>query len=158
MLAERDDFMAALEALKRGRAARIEAERRRIVRDAFLARNPGLEEALKIDHHITRDLDVKLTQWGSLTEKQIALAIKLHGEATRPKPVAAELPKGEHKGAVGKREVFDLSLVRVVAFDRAGYGYGRDVETGYILYLRRGGRVNRGVVRVEPALPQAGGA
>lgn len=52
----------------------------------FLGANAGLREALKVDHYITRDLDASLWRYGRLTEKQVALAMKLHREANEPKP------------------------------------------------------------------------
>lgn len=118
MLAERPGFLAALEAIKRNRAGRIEHERRMVARENFLRQAPaGLAEALTTDHNISRDLDAKLTQWGSLSPKQIDLAFRLQKQAAEPKPAPApEAPKGEHKGTEGKRETWPLTLVRVVRF------------------------------------------
>jgi len=39
--------------------------------------NPGLDDVLKCDHHISRDLRCKLYQWGILSEAQIELAHKI---------------------------------------------------------------------------------
>lgn len=59
-----------LEAAKRKAESASKVER-------FLANNPGLEEALRFDHYISRDLFANLTKWGSLSEKQVELAHKI---------------------------------------------------------------------------------
>lgn len=92
LLANRPGFDAHLEALKRGRAARIEAERRKIVRERFCSSHPGLEEALATEHYISRDLSFKLGRYGSLSDKQIALAFKLAEDAKTPRPVEKLVP------------------------------------------------------------------
>ncbi len=84
--------------------------------DAFLAANPGLRNALHIDHRISMDLDAKLMGFGSLSPAQIALAFKLYGEAmcpARPSEINVAAPTGrqtirgivvsvkEHRGEFG---------------------------------------------------------
>src|ERR1019366_8478275 len=62
-----------------------------VARERFLATAPaGLEAALAADHHISRDLDSKLTHWGSLSEKQVAFAFKLAKEVEEKKTRPAE--------------------------------------------------------------------
>jgi hypothetical protein len=64
--------------------------------EAYLAANPGLEAILNGNHTILADLKAKLYQWGSLSDKQVALAAKLDRELTeRAARDAAEaaLPK-----------------------------------------------------------------
>jgi hypothetical protein len=84
------------------RAQQARAERaQRAVADAqkFLAAHEGLADALAIDHHITRDLAAKLQQWGSLSERQVALAFRLVEQATQRAAEAAQLveaPQGRH--------------------------------------------------------------
>jgi hypothetical protein len=51
-----------------------------------LAANPGLNAALHTDHDISADLRAKLIKWGSLSDKQVALARKLAREANTPTP------------------------------------------------------------------------
>lgn len=48
--------------------------------EAFLAANPGLEALLDGNHVILNDLKAKLYQYGSLSDKQVALAAKLGRE------------------------------------------------------------------------------
>lgn len=57
-------------ALRRRLKAKADAEQ-------FLVDHPGLEEALTCSHRITQDLRSKLFQYGSLSDKQVALAMKL---------------------------------------------------------------------------------
>ncbi len=95
MLAERDDFNAHLEMVKRARKAAIEAERRKCQRERLFARYPGLAEALEVDHYIVRDIRSRLFNQGyDLSEKQIALVFKLAKEAAEK---AAAPPKPEEK-------------------------------------------------------------
>lgn len=61
----------------------------------FLLDHPGLEEALKLDHHISRDLLANLAKWGSLSEKQIELAHKLVVQTQeKASEVLAKVPEG----------------------------------------------------------------
>lgn len=70
------------------------AAARRFLTDA----GAELRRALRERHHITRDLVAKLLQWGSLTEGQVKLALKLAREAAErranPEPEWAEVPQG----------------------------------------------------------------
>lgn len=86
MLADRSAFE-----IERGRrehahalaCARAEKAERR---EAFLASKPGLAAAFECDHRIVRDIRERFEQYGSVSEKQIALVIKLAGEARNPAP------------------------------------------------------------------------
>lgn len=69
--------------------ARIE-QKRAAARDAYLAERPELAAALQVDHPILRDMAAKLHRYGSLSEKQIAFAVKLAGEAQTKKQAQAE--------------------------------------------------------------------
>jgi hypothetical protein len=91
MLADRDDFNAALESIKRRRAAVIQAEHNRIIRANFLAANPGLAEALEVDHDILRDMNDKLNRYHALSEKQVAFAMKLAKEVLERASMPAEV-------------------------------------------------------------------
>ena len=51
---------------------------------AFAAGHPGLTEALARPHRILSDLAAKLAQWGSLSDKQVALALKIARELDAP--------------------------------------------------------------------------
>jgi hypothetical protein len=117
MLADRDDFNAALESLKQRRAAFINAEKNRVLREAFLARTPGLEEALQGDHHILRNLSESLSRWHSLTPKQVAFAMKLSAEAKERanKPVEVE----KHVPAPLGRQIIVGRVVSRKSYDSA---------------------------------------
>lgn len=72
------------------RSLNVLANRKRY--DAFCAKHPGLAEALEAEHHISQDLRSKLLRFGSMSEKQIALALKIPvQEAERAAKKAAEL-------------------------------------------------------------------
>lgn len=51
----------------------------------LLSENPGINAALKTDHYITQSLRSSALQWGSMSEKQVALAFKIQkDEAEKP--------------------------------------------------------------------------
>jgi hypothetical protein len=84
MLANRPEFNAQLEVLKRGRAARIAAEKNKRARANFDALYPGVSEAIEANvdaHPILRDLLFKLNRYHSLSHAQVGLAQKLVREA-----------------------------------------------------------------------------
>jgi predicted transcriptional regulator len=88
----------------RGLKARLRREAREMQeRDASeaaaLAADPELAEALSGDHHILQDLAAKLRRWGSLTDAQRALALKIHAQQQQQQAEAAALtdaPEGRH--------------------------------------------------------------
>lgn len=95
----------SIAAFKAQEAARAK-ERKRIRASAeyVLLENPGLAEALEVDHGITEDIKRKLWRYGNLSQKQIALVFKLQREAAeRTAEAEAEalikycpVPKVEH--------------------------------------------------------------
>ena len=66
---------------------------RRLDAVKVLEAHPGLEDALKVDHYISRDLAAKLDSYGSLSPAQIALALKIAREAAAPKAEESTLPE-----------------------------------------------------------------
>jgi ribosomal protein L9 len=87
--------------LKRGDTARAKkvAERKAIA-DAkaaaglsFLACRPKLAKALKADHRISRDLADKVALYGSISEAQIALAMKIANDIAHPE-ATTDAPEG----------------------------------------------------------------
>ena len=88
----------------RGAKARLRREAREMQeRDASeaaaLAADPELAEALKGSHHILQDLAASLRRWGRLTDKQRALALKIHAQQQQQQAEAATLtdaPEGRH--------------------------------------------------------------
>jgi hypothetical protein len=97
-LASRDrDFNAALEALDRGRAARITAYRNAAAMARFCGAHEGLAAALEGDHNILADLKRKLRAFHSLSEGQVKLAFKIAAEleAKKNEPVEVHVPAPE---------------------------------------------------------------
>jgi hypothetical protein len=98
MLADRDDFNAALEQLKRKRAAFIEETRRNDAKQYFLSCHPTLEEDLKVEHRIILDIKSRFDRYGSLSPAQVALVAKLATEArskvNAPQETYVECPTG----------------------------------------------------------------
>lgn len=115
MVTERPGFEAALELLKKRRAAFIAETKRQMLREKFLASQPGLEEALVGDHDILRNMSQSLTRWGSLTPKQVAFAMKLYTEnkarKENPPPeekhVAAPIGRQLIRGRVVSKKTYD---------------------------------------------------
>lgn len=71
-------------------------------RDGFLREHPGLEDALAVDHPIIRDIGGRFAQYRSISDKQVALVMKLADEVRNPRPPAPEDVKVE--GPTGKAE------------------------------------------------------
>ena len=74
------------------RAARKEAKRAKAEAD-FLAEHDGLAEALQTDHHIVADLADTLRDCGSISEKQVALVMKIAKEVAEREAERAAQPK-----------------------------------------------------------------
>lgn len=98
-------------------AARFERDRKAVERKEFLAEYPGLEEALETDHHIVDDIKRRFVQWCNLSDKQIALVMKLHKEATEK----TEEPEEKHVPAPEGKQTFTGVVVSKKAHDNA-YG------------------------------------
>lgn len=74
------------------KSARYQAEKYEKAQKVLSA-NPGLAEALDTNHNISRDLLNRLRKFGSLTDRQIELAFKLHREASATEVAASGPPK-----------------------------------------------------------------
>ena len=111
LLRDRSDLEAWREQQKRERATEIIKRERKEKLDRFMAANPGLDEALDIDHPISQDLKSKLKTYGDLSEKQVKLAFKLFDEVRNPKPeekhVAAPLGRVTVRGLIVGTKVQD---------------------------------------------------
>lgn len=97
LVADRDDWNAQLEAIKRNRAARIEALLRDERLERFCAQNDGMASVLAITHPILFDMVEKVRRFGDLSEKQVEFALKLAREAwcpTRPTERRVSAPEG----------------------------------------------------------------
>lgn len=105
LFANDPEWTAQLDMLKRRRKAYVESCVRAKRYNAALERTPGLREALATDHRISRDLDSKLRQWGSLSSAQIALAFRLQAQAVEarnapPKPAEVHVAAPEGRQTV----------------------------------------------------------
>jgi hypothetical protein len=82
-------------AAERARAATakaILAAQTKAERAALYAAHPGLEAALGREHYILRDLAAKLHQYRGLSDKQIALALKIAHELDNPQAADVHVP------------------------------------------------------------------
>lgn len=93
------EYLQQNEVARRATAAERIRAQKALAKQRYLDEHPGLEEALKVDHHIVADLADKLARFGSLSDKQIALAKKLADEVKNPKPAEVHVP-----GPLGKTE------------------------------------------------------
>jgi hypothetical protein len=92
MLADRSRFE-----LERGRreaaaAREVSKVRNQEERQDFLTANPGLEEDLKVGHHIVQDIARKFQEYRSLSPAQVALVRKIANEVRNPPPAEAHVP------------------------------------------------------------------
>jgi len=87
------------------RAAEAREQKAKVAAEvaAFLATADGLEAAFACDHYIVNDIKAKLFKWGSISEKQVALVLKIAKEEAEKtpeppaEPIPAELLEGRHK-------------------------------------------------------------
>jgi hypothetical protein len=95
LMVDRSAFELEVGNAKAARAQAIAKAERAEARAAFLAQWPGLAEALACAHPIVQDIGSKLDAYGSLSEKQVALVLKLAHEAANPEPAEAHVPAPE---------------------------------------------------------------
>ncbi len=111
MLADRSDWEAADAATRR----RIQADITRAANDRrmveFCETQPGLLDALNVEHEIVADIKRKLREYGSISTGQIALVRKiahevLHPEDAPPPEVKIQAPAGKvtFRGTVVSRK------------------------------------------------------
>jgi hypothetical protein len=82
---DRSEFEMAAGRAKQAAAAKIAKKIRDENKKSFCDSHPGLEDALKVDHYIINDISHKLSKYGSLTDKQVALVMKIAAEQNAPK-------------------------------------------------------------------------
>lgn len=76
-----------------GKAAALRARRLHDRNEAdFCASRPGLAEALQADHYIIADIRGKLRRLASISDKQVALVMKIANELKNPKPGDVHVP------------------------------------------------------------------
>lgn len=79
----------------------------------------GLREALEVDHYIIRDIRHRLTYWGKISEKQIALVLKIAAQV-RDREAQAEVMIDVPRIA-GRQTI--VGKVVAAKWDTAYYGY-----------------------------------
>jgi ribosomal protein L9 len=98
---------AAIARAKKLTTARKQREEAAAKAAGFLADKPELVADLEADHYIVSDIKAKLTRYGSISEKQVALVHKIAADVRRreeeranepePQPIPAELLDGRHE-------------------------------------------------------------
>jgi hypothetical protein len=117
LIADRREFELELGKARARSAREHEKAMKQEAREEFLKDYPGLQEALETDHHIVRDIKSRFEQWGSLSEKQVTLVMKLHKESLEPKEAETLVPAPIQQG----RQVIQGTVVSVKSYDTA-YG------------------------------------
>jgi len=97
MMADRSEFELEMGRRKQAAAVEVAKAYARERRAAVYAENPGLEEALELDHPILRDLASKVGGRYGLSVNQIKLALKIADEVRNPKPEEAKVNAPEGK-------------------------------------------------------------
>lgn len=117
MLADRSGYELQAERARATVIRKAIADRDAQARADFCAGYPGLADALQIDHPTIRDIADRFARYNNLSDKQIALVLKIAAETTKP---AVEAEK--HVTApVGGRRSFRGVVVSTKSVDSA-YG------------------------------------
>jgi hypothetical protein len=92
MLADRSEFELAAGRHAAAAARECQAAANAEARADFLEKNPGLAAALQVDHYIVKDLASKFQAYHALSEKQVALALKIAHEVANPQAAEKQVP------------------------------------------------------------------
>lgn len=115
--------------VRRDRTRQNKARARRLAAFAqmrvALAENENLNSALKADHCISHDLRSKLIRFGSLSEKQIALAFKLAGQVAEQNARQADEEARKIAAPEGKLTVD--AVILSTRYQDNPYAYGTSV-------------------------------
>lgn len=128
-LAKRREQARARRAAKRA----AEAAQRAEVGQAFLSQHEGLAQALETDHSISADLKEKVLHFGSLSEAQIALAMKIAAEAAEAATVV-QVEVVEGRGSV-------TGSVTSVKWEEDGFSYHGGMVCKIVVLDDRGFRL-----------------
>lgn len=93
--ADKYNLLADRTGAKRERSAWVLREMKREQREEFLNAHEGLAEAFEVEHHIIADIKARFEQYGSISEKQVALVLKLAHEVKNPRPEEPHVPAPE---------------------------------------------------------------
>jgi hypothetical protein len=91
--------------------AKNDAERRE-----FLDAHPGLEDAFTVEHRIISDIKARFVQWRSVSDKQVALVLKIANEIRNPPTVPVEINVPAPTGRVTFTGVIMSAKVRETDF------------------------------------------
>lgn len=91
MLMDRSAYELEMGRRRAATARMAEQARRDELEKAFCEAHPGMAEAFGVEHAIIADLRGKLRQYGDLSDKQVALALKIAGEIKNPQESAKEV-------------------------------------------------------------------
>lgn len=159
LLADRTAYEMQMRSMRLARKAQLSAERNRLKREKFLADHPGLAEALAADTATSRSLQASFMRWQVLSAAQVALAFRLHEEASRPKPepveekyVPAPLGRVTFEGVVVSKKQVDSNwgmVTKIVVKVSAADGI-------WLCYLTATKRVDRGETVTVTATLEAG--
>ena len=92
MLVDRSAFELEVDRRKAASGAACLRAHNAQIRLDFLSQYPGLDAALKTPHNIIVDIAARFQQWGSISDKQVALVMKIAKDATMPKAVEQHVP------------------------------------------------------------------
>lgn len=101
-------------------------------RQQVLDANPGLEAALATDHRIVRDIAARFGLYNSLSPAQVALVLKLAGEAAQK--AANPAPAEQHVPAPTGRVEFTGQVVSIKS--QPGYGYNSPDVTKLVVKVQ----------------------
>jgi len=112
----------ARQAERAAEQARVKAEQARVRAASFEADHGDAIAAIREaapNSAFCNDLLAKLTQYGSLSERQLEAG---HAAARRIADDRARCAGSVHVGTVGERRVFDLTIAKVVTLPDRGFG------------------------------------
>ena len=111
-----------LSRLKARAAAFRKSQKAKGAAEKFLTEHPGLREALDCDHHISADLLRQLLRKGTLSEKQVALALRLPEQQKQRE--AAQAARDEKLATATKWEEGRQEITGKVISRREEEAYG----------------------------------
>lgn len=115
MMADWSEAELARDRREAAKAVEIEKAAKARKRDAFLAKHPGLAEALQVEHRIIADIRERFIRWCEMSDKQVALVMKLADEVRNPTPK----PEEKHIPAPTGRVTFVGTVVSTKVSDGA---------------------------------------
>jgi hypothetical protein len=89
-------------------------------REDFLAKWPGLDQALKTNHRIVADIASRFQSYRTLSDKQVALVFKLAAEANAPK-LPDTRPPSNHLGTIGERLTLTVTVEFIKRIDHGDF-------------------------------------